>query len=161
MTNKLASLLYFTLAAIDFLPFGSSGRLAHLAKTVGNLKSSELTQMSWVLCESGKRCYREPEDLGCFEIGPFSIWCHQEVLPESPETISPEFWLYTPDGHVQTFDFFHLNTTVKKLKLDPGKEFWLIVHGFGGWPKHWMSPVKDALVEKVLPARYGLPYILE
>lgn len=95
-------------------------------------------------CRTGKMC---DKDLGCFEQGTKTPWCHQGAIPETPAKINPEFYVYSPGGREQIIDYSGLAISVNELVLDTSKELWILVHGFGGeWPKTWMFRMKDVLI---------------
>ena len=105
-------------------------------------------------------CYRTPVDIGCFQQGPSTKFCEQDELPESPDEMGSEWFLYGPGN--PEIDYNNLSSSVLGLSMDekapltgrnvPEKQqkhefLAVIVHGFIGGEKEWMFDLKDAILE--------------
>ncbi len=93
------------------------------------------------ICLSGEKCYAE---LGCFP-------CMYKFHAQSPDKINMVFYLHTDSNTTnQTVWYNDFREKIPLLRLDTGKDLWVIIHGFEGqWPLPWLQLMTTALISRV------------
>ena len=96
-------------------------------------------------------------DLGSFDYGDGAPACHR-VMPESPEAIMINFWLYTTSNPKSPQQIVRTSaTSITNSNFDASRDTKIIIHGYlDFYFMPWHQAMKDAFLTHVRTSRLPL-----